>query len=200
MTPKFRVQPLSFNPEKINGLSAKLITSHHDEHYAAALNRLNALSEQLAKLDFVETPASTISDLKREEHGLYNSTILHELYFESIGEAATQPSGVFAQALARDFGGLDRWKAEFSATGKALDGGSGWVILAYAPRDKRLFNHWCADDSMAPAGGVPLLALDMDKHAYAADYGAEVGKYVNSFMPTIRWTTPERLYREAIRV
>ena len=164
------------------------------------MNRLNALSEQLAKLDFAATPAATISELKREEHSVYNSTILHELYFESLGEAPTQPSGVFAQALARDFGSLDRWKAEFAATGKALDGGSGWVILSYAPRDKRLFTHWAADHGMAPAGGVPLLALDMDKHAYATDYGAEVGKYVDSFMPTIRWTTPERLYREAIRV
>jgi len=64
-----------------------------------------------------------------------------------------------------------------------------------------------ADQLTIPAIGgditlshVPLLALDMDKHAYAADYGTEVGKYVDSFMPTIRWTTPERLYREAIRV
>jgi superoxide dismutase len=40
----------------------------------------------------------------------------------------------------------------------------------------------------------------MDKHAYVPDYGTDVGKYVDSFMPTIRWTTPERLYREAIRV
>jgi Fe-Mn family superoxide dismutase len=199
-TPKFRVQPLTFNPEKVNGLSAKAITSHHDEHYAGAVNRLNALSEQLAKLDVAATPAATIGELKREEHSVYNSTILHELYFESLGEAPTRPSGVFAEALARDVGSIDRWRAEFAATGKALDGGSGWVILAYAPRDKRLFNRWCGDDGMAPAGGVPLLALDMDKHAYAVNYGTEVGKYVDSFMPTIRWTTPERLYREAIRV
>jgi Fe-Mn family superoxide dismutase len=198
--PKFRVQPLSFNPEKIGSLSAKAIASHHGEHYAAAVNRLNALSEQIAKLDFATTPAATISALKREEHSVYNSTILHELYFESLGEAPTRPSGVFAEALARDFGTLDRWRAEFAASGKALDGGSGWVILTYAPRDKRLFNHCCADDAMAPAGGVPLLALDMDKHAYESDYGAEVDRYVDSFMPTIRWTTPERLYREAIRV
>ena len=129
------------------------------------MNRLNALSEQLAKLDFAKAPAVTMGELKREEHSVYNSTILHELYFESLGEAPTRPSGVFAEALARDFGSLDRWRAEFAATGKALDGGSGWVILTYAPRDKRLFNHWCADDGMAPAGGVPLLALDMDKHA-----------------------------------
>ena len=107
---------------------------------------------------------------------------------------------MFAQALARDFGSLDRWKAEFAATGKALGGGSGWVILAYAPRDKRLFTHWAADHSMAPAGGVPLLALDMYEHAYQMDYGADAGKYVDNFMQTIRWTTPERLYREAIRV
>ena len=72
-TPKFRVQPLTYTPEKITGLSAKLISSHHDEHYAGAVNRLNALSEQLAKLDFAETPASTIGELKREEHSTYNS-------------------------------------------------------------------------------------------------------------------------------
>ena len=107
---------------------------------------------------------------------------------------------MFQQALERDFGSLDRWKAEFAATGKTLGDGSGWVVLAYAPRDKRLFNHRCADDGMAPAGGVPLLALDMDKHAYEADYGGDAGKYVDGFMPAIRWTTPERLYREAIRV
>ena len=199
-TPKFRVQPLSFNPEKISSLSAKAIASHHGEHYAAAVNRLNALSEQLAKLVFAATPAATISELKRDEHSVYNSTILHELYFESLGEAPTRPSGVFAEALARDFGSLDRWKAEFAATGKALGGGSGWVILAYAPRDKRLFTHWAADHSMAPAGGVPLLALDMYEHAYQMDYGADAGKYVDNFMQAIRWTTPERLYREAIRV
>src|SRR5260370_19232985 len=70
-TPKFRVQPLTFNPERVNGLSAKAITSHHGEHYAGAVNRLNALSEQLAKLDFVATPAATMGDLKREEHSVY---------------------------------------------------------------------------------------------------------------------------------
>lgn len=199
-TAKFRVQPFTFNPEKIRGLSAKLLTSHHDNNYASAVNRLNAINEQLAKLDFANTPAFTLGGLKREEHIAYNSTFLHELYFECLGEAPTRPSGVFAQAIERDFGGLDRWKAEFTATGKALGGGSGWVILTYAPRDKRLFNHWSADHSMAPAGGVPLLALDMYEHAYQMDYGADAGKYVDNFMETIRWTTPERLYREAIRV
>jgi Fe-Mn family superoxide dismutase len=199
-TPKFRVQPFTFNPDKIKWLSEKLLNSHHDNNYGGAVKRLNAISEELAKVDFAAAPAFTMNGLKREEHIAYNSTVLHELYFECLGEAPTRPSGVFAQALARDFGSLERWQAEFTATGKALGGGSGWVILAYAPRDKRLFNHWAADHSMAPAGGVPLLALDMYEHAYQMDYGADAGKYVDTFMQMIRWTTAERLYREAIRV
>ena len=198
--PKFRVQPLTFNAEKISGLSAKSITSHHDELYAGSVNRLNAICEELARLDFAQAPPAAVADLKREEHRIYNATVLHELYFECLGDAPTQPSGVFAQAMARDFGSLDRWKAEFTAIGKALDGGAGWAILAYAPRDKRLFNHWAGDDSMAPAGCVPLAALDMYKHAYELDYGDDAGKYVDTFVRAMRWITPERLYREAIRV
>lgn len=192
--PKFRVQPLTFNPEKIKGLSAKLIASHHDNNYAGAVNRLNAISEQLAKLDFAEAPPFVVNGLKREEHMAYNSTILHELYFECLGEAPTRPSGVFAEALARDFGSLDRWKAEFAATGKALGGGSGWVLLAYSPHDKRLINTWAADHTMTLAGGRPILALDMYEHAYQMDYGARAAAYVDAVLQAIRWDNAAQLY------
>jgi superoxide dismutase, Fe-Mn family len=199
-TPSLRAQPLTFNPERIPGLSAKLLTSHHDNNYAGAVKRLNSIEEQLVKLDFANTSPFQLNGLKREEHIAYNSTILHELYFASIGEAPTRPSGLFAEALSRDFGSLDRWKAEFGATGKALGGGSGWVILAYSARDKRLYNHWSADHSMAPAGSVPLLALDMYEHAYAIDYGADAAGYVDAFIKIVKWPNAERLYREAMRV
>ena len=199
-TPSLRAMPLTFNPERIPGLSAKLLNSHHDKNYAGTISKLNAIEAQLVKVDFANTPPYQLNGLKREQHIAYNSTILHELYFAGIGEAPTRPSGVFAQAIERDFGGLDRWQAEFAATGKALGGGSGWVILAYSARDKRLYNHWAADHSMAPAGSVPLLALDMYEHAYAIDYGADAGAYVDAFMKIVKWPNAERLYREAIRV
>ncbi len=199
-TPSLRVQPLAFNPEKIPGLSAKLLTSHHDNNYGAAVKRLNAIEAELVKLDFANTPPFQLNGLKREEHIAYNSSILHELYFASLGEMPTRPSGLFAEALARDFGSLDRWQAEFGATAKALGGGSGWVILAYSGRDKRLYNHWAGDHSMAPAGSAPLLALDMYEHAYAMDYGANAGAYVDAFLKIVKWPNAERLYREAMRV
>jgi Fe-Mn family superoxide dismutase len=199
-TPSLRAQPLTFNPEKIPGLSAKLLTSHHDNNYGGAVKRLNAIEAELVKLDFANTPPFQLNGLKREEHIAYNSSILHELYFASLGEMPTRPSGLFAEALARDFGSLDRWQAEFGTTAKALGGGSGWVILAYSGCDKRLYNHWAADHSMAPAGSAPLLAIDMYEHAYAMDYGANAGAYVDAFLKIVKWPNAERLYREAMRV
>jgi len=84
----------------------------------------------------------------------------------------TGASGALSDAIARDFGSLDRWRAEFVAMGKAEGGGSGWVILSYSPRDKRLVNQWAADHTTTLAGGRPVLVLDMYEHAYHMDYGA----------------------------
>ena len=199
-TPSLRAQPLTFNPERVPGLSAKLLTSHHGDHYGAAVTRLNAIEEQLVKTDFTNMPPAELNKLKCDEHAAYNLTILHELYFASLGEIATRPSGLFADALSRDFGSLDRWQAEFGATAKSLGSGSGWVLLAYSPRDKRLYNHCLAEDSMAPAGSAPLLVIDMAEHAYAIDYSTNAGAYVDAFLKIAKWPNAERLYREALKL
>ena len=73
--------------------------------------------------------------------------------------------------------------------GKAEGGGSGWVILSYSPRDKRLVNQWAADHTTTLAGGRPVLVLDMYEHAYHMDYGAAAARYVDVFMEGIRWDT-----------
>ena len=44
------------------------------------------------------------------------------------------------------------------------------------------------------------MVLDMDAQAYKDDYAGDPAKYVDSFVQMVRWATPERLYREAIRV
>ena len=81
-----------------------------------------------------------------------------------------------AEALARDFGSVDRWRREFMALADALAGGSGWVLLTYVPRDGRLINQSGADHSQGIAGGIPILALDMYEHAYHLDFGANADR------------------------
>lgn len=192
--PGFAPQPLPFDPKTITGLSEKLLVSHHDNNYVGAVKRLGAIDAQLAALDPAAAPGFELNGLKREELIAWNSMILHELYFAGLG-APTRPGAGLANAIERDFGSDARWRAEFAAMGKALGGGSGWVLLTWSARDKRLVNTWAADHTMTLAGGTPLLALDMYEHAYAMDYGAKAGAYVDAFMATINWAHADALFR-----
>ena len=184
----FQARPISFKPPRLKGLSPKLIASHYENNYGGAVRRLNAIRADLGALDPATAPGFRLNGLKREELIATNSMLLHEVYFESLGEGGGgDPSGPLAEAIARDFGSIDKWRAEFVAMGKALGGGSGWVLLTRSPRDGTLSNVWCADHTHGLAGGTPVLALDMYEHAYHIDFGANVGAYVDAFMANIAW-------------
>ena len=190
---EYAIKKLPFDPSKIKGLSEKLLVSHYENNYSGAVKRLNAITAQLAALDVATAPVFVVNGLKREELIATNSMIIHELYFDSLaGEG--EPAGALAEVIARDFGSLARWKAEFSATGKALGGGSGWVMLTWSPRDKRLVNTWAADHTMTLADGAPILALDMYEHAYAMDYGAKAAAYVDAVMAALDWSAADRRF------
>jgi Fe-Mn family superoxide dismutase len=189
-------QPLPFDPKAVPGLSEKLLTSHHDNNYVGAVKRLGAIKAQFGKLDPATAPVFEINGLKREELIAWNSMILHEVYFQSFVPAAA-PSAGLAQAVEHDFGSHDRWAAEFSGMGKALGGGSGWVMLAYSRRDGRLVNTWAADHTMTLADGAPLLVLDMYEHAYHMDYGAKAAAYVDAFMKVASWRHANDAFRRA---
>ncbi|HLG44939.1 MAG TPA: superoxide dismutase [Reyranella sp.] len=186
--PQYEIKKLPFDPAKVKGLSEKMLQSHWENNYSGAVKRLNAIDAQLAGLDFASAPVFVVNGLKREELIAANSMIIHELYFDCLGGEG-DPKGPLAEQLAKDFGSVARWKAEFVAVGKALGGGSGWVLLTWSPRDKRLVNTWAADHTMTLANGRPILAMDMYEHAYAMDYGAAAAKYVDAFMQGIRWDT-----------
>jgi Fe-Mn family superoxide dismutase len=194
----YDAKPLSLDPKSIKGISEKVLVSHYENNYVGAVKRLNAIGAQLAELDFAKAPNFVVNGLKREELIAANSMILHEVYFDSLGGGAA-PSGALLDAIRRDFGSLDRWHTEFSAMGKAEGGGSGWVILSYSPRDKRLVNQWAADHTTTLAGGRPVLVLDMYEHAYHMDYGAAAARYVDVFMDAIRWDNAVKLYERYSR-
>ncbi|MGA7863996.1 MAG: Fe-Mn family superoxide dismutase, partial [Stellaceae bacterium] len=69
-----------------------------------------------------------------------NSMILYEVYFGGLGPEESRLGPALAEAVARDFGSFDWWRAQFLAMGKAEGGGSGWALLGWDPSDKRLVN------------------------------------------------------------
>jgi Fe-Mn family superoxide dismutase len=196
---RFEPKPLPFNPAAVSGLSEKLLRSHYDNNYLGAVRRLNAIAGQLAGLDMATAPNFLLNGLKREELVAWNSMILHDLYFAGLGGPAAGPAGPLAAALERDFGSHAKWATEFSALGKALGGGSGWVLLTWSPRDNRLVNGWAADHTMTLAGGTPILALDMYEHAYHIDFGAGAGAYVDAFMKAMSWRTANDAFARLTR-
>lgn len=193
----YALKPLACNPQRIKGMSEKLIVSHYENNYGGAVKRLNAITAQLAELDFATAPVFVVNGLKREELVATNSMILHELFFASLGEES-EPDTTMREVLVRDFGSVERWRAEFGAMGKALGGGSGWVLLTYSPRDGKLVNQWAADHTTTLAGGRPILALDMYEHSYHMDYGAKAAAYVEAFNQAINWTNVRRFYDERL--
>jgi Fe-Mn family superoxide dismutase len=193
----YEIKPFSVDPKSVKGISEKILVSHYENNYVGAVKRLTAIAAQLAELDFSKAPGFVINGLKREELIAMNSMILHEAYFDSLGGGGSA-RGTLAEAIARDFGSVERWRAEFSAMGKAEGGGSGWVLLMYSPRDKRLVNQ-AADHTNAIAGGRPIVALDMYEHAYHMDYGAKAGGYVDAFMEAINWDNAVKLYERHSR-
>ena len=111
-----------------------------------------------------------MNGLKREELTASTSMILHELFFAGLGDESA-PGAALAEAIARDFGSMERWRSQFTAMGRAEGGGSGWVLLTWSPRSQRLVNAWAANHTTTRAGGTPILAMDMYEHAYQMDLG-----------------------------
>src|SRR3982750_1378015 len=88
--PAFRGQhvtkPLPFDPAKLNGLSEKLVRSHHENNYTGAVKALNFVEQHLAEMSKMkDIPAYLYGDLKREELIRTGSVVLHDKYFANLG-------------------------------------------------------------------------------------------------------------------
>jgi len=197
---RYHLAPLYCRPWTLNGISPRLIESHYENNYGAALNRLNAISEEIEQLDLGKTSDQSLARLKRDEIAALNSTLLHELYFASLGGDGRVLPDAVASAIAKDFGSVDRWRQEFVGIANGLAGGSGWVLLTYVPRDGRLINQIASDHDPSIAGGVPILALDMYEHAYHLEFGANASAYIAAFMRNIDWSAVKLRYEDAIKV
>ncbi len=189
--------PLPFDPTKLRGISEKLIVSHHDNNYAGAVKNLNKVEASLAQVN-KDTPPFTVSGLKERQLTFANSAALHELYFGNLGGDG-KSAGEIAKALTAAYGGVARFEEEFRATGAALAGGSGWVVLDFdltvgAPRI-----HWSSNHTQVRASSLPLLVMDMYEHAYQMDYGAAAAKYVDAFFDNLKWEEVERRFARATK-
>jgi Fe-Mn family superoxide dismutase len=191
--------PLPFDAAKLNGISERLIRSHHEINYTGAVKALNLVEQRLAALaKEKDLPAYIYGDLKRQELIRTGSIVLHEKYFANLGGNG-KADGNAKKLIEKWFGSYEVWEAEFKRTGNSLSGGSGWTVLAFNQHTREVHNYWSSDHTNSAPFTVPLLVLDMYEHAYQMDYGAAAAKYVDAFTTNINWEEVNRRV-EAARI
>jgi len=167
-----------------------------DDHitlYHGYVDKTNEITQKLAtdpEYASANATASHYRGWKRGETYAIDGVILHELYFQNLGNETGPPGPKMQELMDRYFGGYEKWKEDFIACGKSA---RGWSILVYEQRTKTcrnilLDNHH--DGQITTA--FPIIVMDMYEHAYFLDYGTDKASYINRFIAQIPWDAIEK--------
>jgi Fe-Mn family superoxide dismutase len=192
---KHQVVPLPFRAAALNGISEKMITSHHENNYTAAVKNLNRVEQELVATN-KDTPPFMVAALRDRELTFRNSKTLHEAYFANLGGDGKRTGGI-ETALSQAYGSSALWEQHFRATGAGLGGGSGWVVLALELATGELRTIGSGNHTQALATAVPLLVMDMYEHSYQIDFGAAVARYLDAFFVNIQWDEVNHRFERA---
>ncbi len=175
----------------MEGFSETLIKNHFTlyQGYVTNTNKVLDALAQMAKENKAATPE--FAELKRRLGWEFNGVRLHEYYFENLGgKDELKKDGRLARKLTEDFGSYDAWEKEFKAV--AAMRGIGWAVLYQDPSNGRLMNFWINEHDVGhPAGGNPVLILDVFEHAFMIDYGLKRPDYIAAFFRNINWVGVE---------
>ncbi len=175
----------------MEGFSETLLKNHFTlyQGYVTNTNKVLETLDQMAKDG--KTASPDFAELKRRLGWEFNGMRLHELYFENLGgKSGIEKSGKLAKKMAESFGSVEAWEKEFRATGSMR--GIGWAVLYQDSVSGRLINFWINEHDVShPAGGTPLLIMDVFEHAFMLDYGLKRADYIEAFFKNINWQAVE---------
>jgi len=157
--------------------------------YNGYVTRSNKLNETLAAMAG-DNKAGTFeyNELKRRAGWEVNGVLLHEYYFDNLtANGGDGKDSKFAATIARQYGSLDAWKADFLGVAKMP--GVGWAITYFDKARNQFDNYWIdRHDIGHPAGHSPVLVLDLWEHAWSAYLKpTERAKYLENFFANVNW-------------
>lgn len=120
----------------------------------------------------------------------------HQNYFSVLGgDGSTPTSGWLADAIEKQWGSWDAFKADLKATAMA---GRGWAWLAYDWQTGKLGTYLGDAQNTYPVWNTSILvALDVYEHAYYADFGTDRAKYIDAFFANIDWSAVQEIGEQA---
>jgi len=176
-------------------IDAETMQLHHDVHhrgYTNAANRsLAALHDANEAGDY-----TAVKSLSRDLAFNLSGHVLHSIFWPNMAPAGegAEPSAALSDQFRLDFGGLERFKAHFGAAAMSVEG-SGWAVLAWAPRGQRLLVLQVEKHQNLTVQDVtPLLVLDVWEHAYYLKYRHRRDEYVRNWWHVVNWNDVSQRY------
>src|SRR5215208_2413376 len=188
--------------KELDGISKQTMDDHY-ALYQGYVKKTNECRKRLKEFDYSEIEGNQVFSDLRAVSVDYTFALLgfknHELYFGHLGGDGGEPEGRFAEKIGDEFpGGLEMWK---QGVRKAASAARGWVMVGYDLNDGSLFNYIMDSQNLwAVYNMVPVLAIDVYEHAYAADFGATPqGRkdYVEAFFRNLDWDHVNRQLEQA---
>lgn len=180
-------------------IDEKTLILHHTKHHQAYVNGLNKAEDELAKAREAGDYALIKNWSKNAAfHG--SGHILHTLFWENLcstKDCKGKPEGHLADAIKKDFGSYDAFKAQFTAAAIDVEG-SGWAVLAYRPLDGKLVVLQAeVHQNLTQWGVQPILVCDVWEHAYYLKYQNARADFVKAFWDIVNWDAAGERYCKA---
>lgn len=201
----FELPPLPYDYDALEPvISKETMTFHHDKHHKAYTDKLNEGVEKDAALqgksiEDILGMISTQPPLVRNNGGGYWN---HDFFWKTMKKGGGQPSGKLAEAITRDFGGLDQLKEQFNTKG-AGQFGSGWAWLIATEGGKLKVTSTPNQDNplmdVVQERGTPLLGNDVWEHAYYLTYKNDRPGYLKAWWDVVDWDTVGQRYEAVAR-
>ena len=183
-------------------IDARTMKLHHSEHHGAYVANLNSALEQSPELhersalwlllNMVKVPEKARTAVRNNAGGHVN----HSLFWRALSaKSSGAPEGPLADAMKRDFGGVEQFKTQFAEAGGKLFG-SGWVWLVRAQRDGGKLQVYTTSGHDNPLlhGHFPILGNDVWEHAYYLKYENRRADYLNAWWAVADWKEAARRF------
>lgn len=202
MVAPFTLSPLPYDENALEpAISARTIGFHYGKHHKTYVETLNKLVSGTRYADMkleqiVRMTANSPNDKDKKIFSNAGQVWNHDFYWRCLAPRPTKPEGKLAQAIERDFGGLDNLLKQFTLAG-TKQFGSGWVWLVSKSGRLSIEKTSNALDPMAQHINC-LLTVDVWEHAYYLDYQNGRAKYLDAIMGKLNWHfAAENLDQEA---
>lgn len=185
-------------------IDARTMTLHHDKHHAGYVTNLNAALEKYPELrertaDWLLCNLDQVpQDIRTAVHHNAGGHVNHSLFWQAMSPAGGGVASSLAEALDRDFGGFEQFKAGFDEAGEKLFG-SGWVWLV---RDRKNGGRLqiittAGHDNPMMQGLSPILLNDVWEHAYYLKYENRRADYLHGWWSIVNWEEALRRFESS---